>query len=129
IFSKKDVFSNPKPVNLIKYLIKISTRDKNAKILDFFAGSGTTGQAVLELNKEDNGKRQFILCSNKEDLPVNRLISQINREEKVNFDVDSNEEVQILDMLESRKSLYVLIKDEPTVEKLKCLSEFKVTTG
>jgi adenine-specific DNA-methyltransferase len=40
--------------------------DKNALILDFMAGSGTTGQAVLELNKEDGGNRQFILCTNNE---------------------------------------------------------------
>jgi adenine-specific DNA-methyltransferase len=36
--------------------------DKNAIILDFFAGSGTTGEAVLELNKQDDGNRKFILC-------------------------------------------------------------------
>ena len=40
--------------------------NKHAIILDFFAGSGTTGQAVLELNKSDGGKRQFILCTNNE---------------------------------------------------------------
>ena len=39
---------------------------ENAIILDFFAGSGTTGHAVLQLNKEDNGKRSFILCTNNE---------------------------------------------------------------
>ena len=64
IFNEK-IFSYPKPVNLIKNIIK-STGYKNCKILDFFAGSGTTGQAVLELNKEDNGNRQFILCTNNE---------------------------------------------------------------
>jgi len=53
-------FDNPKPINFMKYLLEIAT-NKNAKILDFFAGSGTTGQAVLELNKEDGGKRQFVL--------------------------------------------------------------------
>lgn len=62
IFGEK-VFSYPKPVNLIKNLIK-STGYKNSTILDFFAGSGTTGQAVLELNDEDKGKRKFILCTN-----------------------------------------------------------------
>ena len=40
--------------------------NKNSVILDFFAGSGTTGHAVLELNKEDGGNRQFILCTNNE---------------------------------------------------------------
>ena len=62
-----EVFSHPKPVSLIKYLVNMVTYDnKNAIILDFFAGSGTTGQAVLELNKEDNGNRKFILCTNNE---------------------------------------------------------------
>ncbi|QHX36761.1 site-specific DNA-methyltransferase [Spiroplasma sp. BIUS-1] len=63
-------FSNPKSTHLIKYLIglvKLINKDtKNAIILDFFAGSGTTGQAVMELNKEDNGNRTFILCTNNE---------------------------------------------------------------
>jgi adenine-specific DNA-methyltransferase len=53
-------FDTVKPVNLIKYLIYITT-DKNSIILDSFAGSGTTAQAVLELNKEDGGSRKFIL--------------------------------------------------------------------
>ncbi|MDI9357259.1 MAG: DNA methyltransferase [Chitinophagaceae bacterium] len=59
------IFSFPKPVSLIKHLIKISSQ-KNSIILDFFAGSGTTGHAVLELNKEDGGNRQFILATNNE---------------------------------------------------------------
>ena len=58
-------FDYPKPIELIKTLIKIYN-NKNAIILDFFAGSGTTGQAVVELNSEDNGNRQFILCTNNE---------------------------------------------------------------
>ena len=57
----KNKFDNPKPVELIKRCIGIS--DKNAVVLDFFAGSGTTGQAVLDLNKEDGGDRHFILCT------------------------------------------------------------------
>ena len=59
-------FDYPKPVGLIKKLIKITQMSTNINILDFYAGSGTTGQAVLELNKEDNGKRRFILCTNNE---------------------------------------------------------------
>ncbi|MGZ9413527.1 site-specific DNA-methyltransferase [Mycoplasma sp. 480] len=57
-------FNNPKPVSLIKYILRFF--NKNSIVLDFFAGSGTTAQAVMELNKEDNGKRQFILCTNNE---------------------------------------------------------------
>ena len=64
---EENIFEYPKPVSLIKYLIKMVTyQNKDATILDFFAGSGTTGQAVLELNEEDGGNRKFILCTNNE---------------------------------------------------------------
>jgi adenine-specific DNA-methyltransferase len=61
----KEVFQNPKPPKLIKHFIGL-VGSKNSIILDFMAGSGTTGQAVLELNNEDGGKRNFILCTNNE---------------------------------------------------------------
>ncbi|MBI5326795.1 MAG: site-specific DNA-methyltransferase [Deltaproteobacteria bacterium] len=57
----KKIFSTPKPVRLIKKTLTISTAKEDDIILDFFAGSGTTAQAVLELNKEDGGSRKFIL--------------------------------------------------------------------
>jgi adenine-specific DNA-methyltransferase len=57
----KDLFEYPKPEDLISYLISFIDR-KNITVMDFFAGSGTTGHAVLELNKKDTGNRQFILC-------------------------------------------------------------------
>lgn len=59
------VFDYPKPISLIKYLLEIHP-NKNACVLDFFAGSGTTGQAVLELNYEYNYNRKVILCTNNE---------------------------------------------------------------
>lgn len=62
---KKDDFPFPKPVEMVKKLV-FSNNKKDSVILDFFAGSGTTGQAVLELNKEDGGNRKFILCTNNE---------------------------------------------------------------
>lgn len=60
------LFKNPKPTALISTLIKMVCGNSDAIILDFFAGSGTTGQAVLDLNKADGGNRQFILCTNNE---------------------------------------------------------------
>ncbi|MBQ9313300.1 MAG: site-specific DNA-methyltransferase [Bacteroidales bacterium] len=58
-----NIFGNPKPPKLIAYLLEITTDpNKDSIVLDFFAGSGTTGHAVLELNKKDGGNRQFILC-------------------------------------------------------------------
>jgi len=59
VFNKK-VFSFPKPLKLIEDLIFAAT-EENSIVLDSFAGSGTTAQAVLNLNKEDNGNRKFIL--------------------------------------------------------------------
>ena len=58
-------FNNPKPIRLIKFLINL-TLSKSYYILDFFAGSGTTLHATMQLNKEDGGKRQCILCTNNE---------------------------------------------------------------
>jgi len=57
----RGMFDFPKPVSLIKHFVNISTSQSDDIILDFFAGSGTTAQAVMELNKEDSGKRKFIL--------------------------------------------------------------------
>ena len=59
-----DFRNGKKPLKLEKRLLELDNKD--AIVLDFFAGSGTTGQAVLELNKEDGGNRQFILCTNNE---------------------------------------------------------------
>ncbi|UOG93801.1 MAG: site-specific DNA-methyltransferase [Candidatus Thiothrix sulfatifontis] len=63
----KNVFSYPKPPSLIRLLIEQCTSNNGSDIvLDFFAGSGTTAQAVLEQNHIDNGNRQFILVSSTE---------------------------------------------------------------
>lgn len=63
IFGSKDIFPNPKPVELIKELL---LHCENSIVLDFFAGSGTTGQAVMELNQEDGRNRKCILVANNE---------------------------------------------------------------
>ena len=65
---QEDIFDNPKPSSLIQFLINMTNKDDDIKILDFFAGSGTTGHAVLELNSKDDGKRSFILCQLNENL-------------------------------------------------------------
>ncbi|MDO8604380.1 MAG: DNA methyltransferase [bacterium] len=65
ILGKDNVFPYPKPVELVKEIIK-SIDNPEAIVLDFFAGSGTTAQAVLEKNAEDDGQRQFILVTNNE---------------------------------------------------------------
>jgi adenine-specific DNA-methyltransferase len=60
LFNGIDVFDYPKPVELIRHFLKISTTS-NDLILDFFSGSATTAQAVFEQNEDDNGNRNFIL--------------------------------------------------------------------
>ena len=60
IFEGSSGFETPKPVKLITRILELST-NKNDIVLDFFAGSGTTGHAVLQLNKKDGGNRKFIL--------------------------------------------------------------------
>jgi len=55
----------PKPSTVIKTLIQLGSKE-DSTVIDFFAGSGTTGQAVLQLNKADRGNRKFILCTNNE---------------------------------------------------------------
>lgn len=65
LFNSQKVFDYTKPTQLIEDIIKKSI-NADATILDFFAGSGTTGHAVMKLNAEDGGKRKFILCTNNE---------------------------------------------------------------
>ena len=66
LLGKKNLFDNPKPVDLISHLIEITQMPKDALILDFFAGSGTTFESVCALNKKDGGNRKCILVQKDE---------------------------------------------------------------
>ena len=72
--------SGKKPLRLIKDILKL-INNKNAIILDFFAGSGTTGHAVMQLNKEDGGSRTYIMCTNNE----NKIAEEITYKRMVNI--------------------------------------------
>ena len=62
LFQKADIFDTPKPTRLVRRMLEVAAAKNDAAIvLDFFAGSGTTGEAVMRLNAEDGGNRQFIL--------------------------------------------------------------------
>ena len=65
IFGDRTFFQTPKPLKLLKELVR-ATSNKDSIILDFFAGSGTTAHAVIDLNKDDNGRRKYIVISNNE---------------------------------------------------------------
>lgn len=66
ILGIREAFPFPKSPHAVAECIRVASNKKDAIILDFFAGSGTTGQATLELNKQDGGNRRFILCTNNE---------------------------------------------------------------
>ncbi|MEN9847213.1 MAG: hypothetical protein RIS36_2360 [Pseudomonadota bacterium] len=83
------VFSNPKPVSLIKYLVNMVTYSSpDAIVVDFFAGSSTTAHAVMQLNAEDGGRRTFVMIqapetcteSNVANKAEYKLISEISKE-------------------------------------------------
>lgn len=84
LFDGNSPFSNPKPLTLIIRILQLGS-SYNSTILDFFAGSGTTGHAVMKLNAEDGGKRKFILCTNNEnnicrDVTYERIKRVIDKE-------------------------------------------------
>jgi len=82
LFSEKDKFPNPKPVELIKWIFTYSTQ-KDSIVLDSFAGSGTSMHAVMDLNKEDGGNRQCILVQMTEATdaePKKNICKDITRE-------------------------------------------------
>lgn len=87
LLGDRKCFSTPKPVALIRELIRVAS-NKDSTVLDFFAGSGTAGHATMALNKEDGGNRRFVLITNNEsnicrNVTVPRLKSAIELE---NFD-------------------------------------------
>ena len=65
IIMGENVFQNPKDEEILENIIEFAALD-NSTVLDFFAGSGTTGHAVMKLNADDGGNRKFILCTNNE---------------------------------------------------------------
>lgn len=86
VFGKAGAFTNPKPIRLIERVIEIATQNESI-VLDFFAGSGTTGNAVLKYNKNnENSNRRFILCTNNEnnicrDVTYERIKRVIDKKE------------------------------------------------
>jgi adenine-specific DNA-methyltransferase len=62
LFGEQDYFSYPKSIYAVEDCLQVCSKEKNAIILDFFAGSGTTAHAVINLNRDDEGNRKYILC-------------------------------------------------------------------
>lgn len=76
------IFNNPKPTKMLSHLLQIGAKEKDAIVLDFFAGSGSLAHSLLQMNSKDNGERRFILIQLPE--PTNRTdyptISSITKE-------------------------------------------------
>lgn len=125
MFGQK-VFNNPKPVDLILDLIYL-TGDKKATILDFMAGSGTTAQAVLTLNKKDHGNRNFILCTNNE----NNICTEVcyPRIEKVINGYNKNGSGEFIEGLGGNLQYFKtdFIKNSENTEQLKVNLTYKCT--
>ncbi len=92
LFEGQKVFSYPKSIHAVKDAIQIFTETGGDNIiLDFFAGSGTTAHAILELNKEDGGNRQFILVEQLDSIKtvilprIQKVIKEISYKDKENF--------------------------------------------
>jgi adenine-specific DNA-methyltransferase len=119
IIGKPVSFDNPKPVQLVQRIIDLAV-DKNALVLDSFAGSGTTAHAVLNANKKDNGNRRFILveCEDyAETLTAERVKRVINGypysgiqrhelyREKITWSTFEKEHTKVLDHVASIENL------------------------
>jgi len=119
MFDGKKVFDQPKPISLVKYLLSISSKRKKEKtnqiILDFFAGSGTTGHAVMELNEEDSLNRQFILITNNE----NNIMSDVcyPRQKKVINGYSYAGKIKKI-LFKEKISFKTLLNSQQTVEEI-----------
>lgn len=97
-----DYFEHPKDELILKEFFEFCT-DKEDIILDFFGGSGTTGQAVMELNKEDNGNRKFILVQIPETIQENSLAFKAGFKRIIDITIERNRRV-VQKLIEERIS-------------------------
>lgn len=138
---KDSTFDFPKPTSLIKALCGIVDK-KDYTILDFFAGSGTTGHAILSMNKADGGHRKFILCTNNENnicenvtyKRIKNVISGYGKTEatggnlkyfKTDFVDNTNNKDQLYYDL-TEKCIPMLCMKEDCYNELKGNSEYKI---
>jgi adenine-specific DNA-methyltransferase len=92
----KNLFEYTKPIDLICKLLQLVNKE-DALVLDFFAGSGTTGHAVLKLNKEDGQNRRFILCTNNEnDIAYNICFKRLEKAIKGFVSLANGDEIEPL---------------------------------
>ena len=93
IFDGLNPFSNPKPIGLVNYLLNTLSNNKSI-ILDFFAGSGTTLHATMQLNAEDGGHRKCILVTNNENNICEEVTYERNKRVIQGYTTPKGEEVE-----------------------------------
>ncbi len=117
----KKKFDYPKSIYAVIDSIRVASEELSSTILDFFAGSGTTGHAVLKLNAEDGGKRKFILCTNNEnnicrDVTYERLKTVITGKRKDGSDYNEHYNASLkyykIDFVPISEQLYYEYADE-----------------
>ena len=135
LFDGKTIFSSPKPTSLIKYLLNF-VPNKEAIILDFFAGSSTTADAVLQLNAEDGGYRKYIMVQLPEATKINSnayeagytSIDQFSRTriEKVAAKIKSNDSFFVQEQDLGFKHYYIVEPSKKTLDKLEFANEMQL---
>ncbi|WP_411348410.1 site-specific DNA-methyltransferase [Paenibacillus sp. WLX2291] len=83
LMGSKNIFSNPKPIELIRGLLQIANVENQDIVLDFFSGTATTAHAVLKLNSEDNINRKYIMVQLQEDLDKSYALSDSKNKETI----------------------------------------------
>jgi adenine-specific DNA-methyltransferase len=121
LFSEKDKFPNPKPVELIKWIFTYSTQ-KDSIVLDSFAGSGTTMHAIMDLNKEDSGNRQCILV---------QMTEATDAEPKKNICKDITREriKRAIDKYGYNSALIIIVLEYQLTRKASCLENFPLLSS
>lgn len=110
----KNMFSNPKPKELIRGLLQIANVKNNDIVLDFFGGSGTTAHAAMQLTAEDNQKRRFILVQLPEIIGENEEAYKTGYKKISEITIERNKRViQKIEKEESEKQPDLLNQDKP----------------
>ena len=122
IFGGNKVFTSPKPTNLIKELLKlVSLPNKPVTILDFFAGSGTTLHATMQLNAEDGGHRKCILVTNNENNICEEVTYERNKRVIQGYTTPKGEAVEGLHVNNLRYYRTTLLSRDKSVKNMRQL--------
>jgi adenine-specific DNA-methyltransferase len=114
LFEGKSIFSYPKPTALESILIKSLATNQDGIVLDFFCGSGTSAQSVLELNKEDGGNRKFIMVQLPELCDENS--EALKAGYKTIADISQERIRRVIDKIKKETAQLKIIKEKQTLD-------------